>query len=291
MSPTHIGFADLRGVLTLALPRRSSCGLIAGKCYKSCGNERSKQTAMQLELLDQMLGNRNVWLLACFSVYLISIFAFAILYYRLYRKNTTLFLFSRDILNSQRGAFAVTANRSIDQLELEIEALRHLYNQLCEGADFHALRDHKTVGHLPSGHGYVISERKEVIYGTPGDAPETVTYYDLEIQGPEKTTIRTIGLGGQLYRWERGWDARVGGELRTRERTVDDYRRRLGTLQSDSPEIWSFWDFVYFSAISQTTVGYGDILPNSTTVRILIVVQILIGYAIIVVLLNMIFAE
>src|SRR5262249_23677578 len=36
--------------------------------------------------------------------------------------------------------------------------------------------------------------------------------------------------------------------------------RRQGTLSGASPEVWSYWDFFYFSAISQTTVGYGDVL-------------------------------
>lgn len=47
-------------------------------------------------------------------------------------------------------------------------------------------------------------------------------------------------------------------------------------------------DFVYFSLITQSTVGYGDILPNSTAVRVLVSVQILLGYLILVVLINLV---
>lgn len=42
-------------------------------------------------------------------------------------------------------------------------------------------------------------------------------------------------------------------------------------------EPWSYWDFLYFSTITQTTVGYGDILPNATYVRIIVILQVLIG--------------
>jgi hypothetical protein len=36
-------------------------------------------------------------------------------------------------------------------------------------------------------------------------------------------------------------------------------------------------DFLYFSAVTITTVGYGDILPNSTRVRTLVMLESLLG--------------
>jgi hypothetical protein len=45
---------------------------------------------------------------------------------------------------------------------------------------------------------------------------------------------------------------------------------------------------VYFSTIVQTTVGFGDILPNRTPVRMLVTAQIMIGYALLVVVLNIV---
>jgi len=40
---------------------------------------------------------------------------------------------------------------------------------------------------------------------------------------------------------------------------------------------WVFFDFLYFSVITQTTVGYGDILPNSTHIRLIVMIQSLLG--------------
>jgi hypothetical protein len=43
------------------------------------------------------------------------------------------------------------------------------------------------------------------------------------------------------------------------------------------PNMWSYWDFMYFSGITLTTVGYGDILPNRTLIRMLVLSEILVG--------------
>jgi hypothetical protein len=49
---------------------------------------------------------------------------------------------------------------------------------------------------------------------------------------------------------------------------------------------WTYLDFLYFSAGSLTGGAFGDIIPNSTIVRVLCTLQTIIGYFLIVVLLN-----
>lgn len=44
---------------------------------------------------------------------------------------------------------------------------------------------------------------------------------------------------------------------------------------------YPLWNFMYFSAVTITTLGYGDILPNSTTVRILVMIETVFGVIII----------
>ncbi len=68
-------------------------------------------------------------------------------------------------------------------------------------------------------------------------------------------------------------------------------RRVLDSLATDAPEVWSYWDFLYFSAITQFTVGYGDILPNSTPVRMIIVLQTCIAAALLIVAINIGFVK
>ena len=55
--------------------------------------------------------------------------------------------------------------------------------------------------------------------------------------------------------------------------------------------IWNQFDFIYFSTITISTVGYGDILPNSTTVRMIVVSEVLLGQVVLVVLLNFVLTD
>jgi uncharacterized membrane protein len=66
---------------------------------------------------------------------------------------------------------------------------------------------------------------------------------------------------------------------------------RLVSITSDTPLVWGFWDFIYFSTVIQTTIGLGDILPNSTLVRKLVVLQVIIGYGLLSVALNLVLSQ
>lgn len=50
--------------------------------------------------------------------------------------------------------------------------------------------------------------------------------------------------------------------------------------------IYPLTDFLYFSAITITTLGYGDILPNSSLVRGLVMIEVLFGVIIIAIFLS-----
>jgi hypothetical protein len=62
----------------------------------------------------------------------------------------------------------------------------------------------------------------------------------------------------------------------------------LNAVEDDKVDIWSYIDFLYFSVITQGTVGYGDIIPNCRLVRVLVATQVVIGYMILVVIINLV---
>jgi hypothetical protein len=69
---------------------------------------------------------------------------------------------------------------------------------------------------------------------------------------------------------------------------IETLSARVKTFDEDYPDIWNYIDFLYFSTVTQTTVGYGDILPNNRTIRVLVCFQILFGYILLAGLLNIV---
>ncbi len=74
-----------------------------------------------------------------------------------------------------------------------------------------------------------------------------------------------------------------------REKEYQDLKDRQNTITTqlrDSNHYLSFWDFLYFSTITQSSTGYGDILPNSRFVRMTVTFQIIAGLFVLGILIN-----
>jgi hypothetical protein len=61
-----------------------------------------------------------------------------------------------------------------------------------------------------------------------------------------------------------------------KRKSRDDLILRLAHLVREEPD-WDFADFFYFSTVTMTTLGYGDITPNDTKTRMLVASQSLFG--------------
>lgn len=70
------------------------------------------------------------------------------------------------------------------------------------------------------------------------------------------------------------------------EAEVDSLAGLSSELKRELVSALSPVDFIYFSFITMTTLGYGDILPNSTFVRGLVILQVMVGIFLLVVVVN-----
>lgn len=114
---------------------------------------------------------------------------------------------------------------------------------------------------------------------------------EVMITGPEDHTPRPKKLQQWMNEIARG--LRLDMYQQMTATVLADLSAEIKRLEAEMKETkvetqryWSYWDFLYFSVITQATVGYGDILPNSTTVRIIVMLQVLVGLVLVVFAIN-----
>jgi hypothetical protein len=233
---------------------------------------------------DMVVHDRNGWLFLVFASYVIIIFVFANIYSFLYRKRPGSFAFNADVLRSQSAEFLIATEHAIETRLKQITYFRHLLEELLENQD---LIDPTRM--LTSSFDYVVTSK----YGykftsrTYSARMVTVTLYYVSVFDLNDQELATLQISSEPQ--DRDQMSKVIGDLvKGLESDVHEHRSRLESLSTDWPKIWTFWDFLYFSTITQTTVGYGDILPNKTVVRVIVIVQIVVGLLMIGILINIV---
>lgn len=234
-------------------------------------------------------GRRGAFLLYTVYLYLGSVFVFAGIYYTLFLHNPANFVFSADIMSAQATTFKLAARRDSVTAELQIGLL-------------HSVVD--TLTRLPASTPLVMRS-------VPGGQEATFRYAGREY-AMAQSSLDPPGSGGVTIRQEGGATLmRIevpAGKLNVTPQTTGEFREeadsliaflrdqlirshdmimRLPTVVRRS---WHYIDFVYFSAITQLTVGYGDILPNTTAVRVLVILQSLVAVVMLVVVINVVLA-
>lgn len=241
---------------------------------------------------------RTVHLIETFLVFILIQTVFAGVYFALYRCSRTNFSFNLDVLKQQ----STLKRGSIEQKNCNLikasQAVIELRALLEEGVSPVQLSkwSMRYMISLPSG------MRCRTSY-QPATHPKEPSAGFFTIVDSNENPILTIdqfafdgGVLGMpnvsdlcprnLDEWRNAlpdWQNEVN---RRREEAAE----QVSSLDTNSPDVWTYWDFLYFSTITQTTVGFGDILPNSTPIRMLVSGQILAGYALLVVVLNIVLA-
>lgn len=211
-----------------------------------------------------------------FGAYILSIVVFGILYYRW--RDGRFFIPSQIVESRARDAFE-RITTAIAVLTREIKAMEEVRTALASG-DIDGVP-----ATLPSGH--KVETRVYTMHNGPSEYQDRLclTVVDgngvvlCNVEGPQDESLTPKYFIQWLEEMLNVWYSRKG------RRQV-----RLTELLSEPEKSFNLWDFIYFSGITQTTVGFGDILPNSTRIRIVVLIQILWGYFLLAFILNVVLA-
>lgn len=113
---------------------------------------------------------------------------------------------------------------------------------------------------------WCVTERKDSILSS-----EKMQLFPINFQKSFKEVLTpgVMGLRTQLSYALRDFEA----EIQQNKKEITRLTQQLKNSQSEL----NYWDFFYFSTITQTSTGYGDILPNSRVVRGVVTLQIIMG--------------
>ncbi|HKI05352.1 MAG TPA: potassium channel family protein [Thermoanaerobaculia bacterium] len=241
----------------------------------------------------ELAANRNQWILSVFLFYVALVFLFGAIYFLIYSSNRRAFAFNSDIIRSQSRAVEIDSYSRLEQLELELRQLKQLKQDLVTmdadptlGREFGGL--FLTSTFRGAGRDYTVIWPKARNAFPGGGEPPPTNLRITTLDGEE--SVRVVGSShydlpqtasefrSLCDKWISDWEA-----------TQEEVQAVLDSLGTDSPKVWSYWDFLYFSAITQFTVGYGDILPNSTFVRLVVLLQTCIAALLLVVVINVAF--
>jgi len=218
-------------------------------------------------------------LLMVFGSFIVSILVFAFIYYWLYGRSVHHFSFNAEILKRQKVLVEERCKAELTDLVKNMSLLGDLESALTEKNATILAESAPNDVFLPSGRRYAFG----VVSGR--STSTTACYVSVSNEKGER-----IGFARASSLPEK--DAH--DFLQVAKDSIEGLKREAAALQKQitelplesPPGVWEFWDFVYFSTIVQTTIGLGDILPNSTLIRLLVIFQVLGGYAILVVAVN-----
>jgi hypothetical protein len=96
--------------------------------------------------------------------------------------------------------------------------------------------------------------------------------------------ISHVFFGGKIQTLKNCYDYAMNEVLEEKQELGQSLSMTKASIKKQ--EIFNYCDFIYFSIITSTTIGYGDILPNSTMIRMIVSLQSLISICITIFFLN-----
>jgi len=219
-----------------------------------------------------------------FVIYLAIILIFSLIYYNVYENSASNFSFNNEILNTQKLTFENSAAEEIQEISNIVNLLNQLDTALilnnCEIK--YPTFWNKNVQIKTSNTIYLFSTNHSL------QKKRGLVFSFLSIKDLNETELFKLSIPNNIANPKDLNECRMSVEtlLNFYNNEFIAINKKIESISTSTPDIWNYIDFLYFSTITQSTIGYGDILPNSTTVRLLVVIQTIISSMILIIFLN-----
>jgi hypothetical protein len=220
---------------------------------------------------------RNGWLIVTFLAFIGTIVGFGFVYMLFSKKRRSHFVFNSDIVAAQKQQVQQDAAAAARGLQLILAVVRE-----CLYAVDNSSEQRKVVSLESGARCECIFDSTDILAAEFSRLPGSC----VKVYSSENKL-----LGEYFIYYNDSTHEALSRTLRRVETEYSDVVRQLQSLTTPLPDVWSFVDFLYFSTMTQTTVGYGDILPNSSAVRKVVMLQVLVGYALVIIVLNLAFSR
>lgn len=237
------------------------------------------------------MGKKNCRLISIFIIYLLIIIFFSLIYRGFFEHDNSSFVFARDIYQTQAKGQRITDSIEISKLgevRCILDSLRTRIKKKIFVPDSSFTMFNYHIYRFKISNRFVEFDINENFFGEPrkGELNHLVTVRDTFNAFVNFYNEGLVGLNFKKYPYD---SVKVIETLINKR--INYINDDLSILNSKKTVKWSLIDFIYFSSITQATVGYGDILPNSTVIRFIVTIQTLIGVFMTVILISFSYLE
>jgi ion channel len=239
-------------------------------------------------MLTTFTNSKQEFVIVTFALYLFSIVVFANIYFAIYGRDRRNFAFHADIAEQHREEARSRLNARLQSASERARLLEEALVEVAAHANLSNAKREEIV--LVTATGALVHFEPTVqLVPSGGPTPRSEPSTRLELRDP-------VGNIVWQTEWAAGPDSSEPGYFgKSIKRFAEQQRKEeqsttmsLEAVEKDAAAEWTLLDFLYFSTIIQSTVGLGDMLPNSTISRRIVAIQIIVGYAILVLLLNIV---
>jgi len=224
------------------------------------------------------LNNRNFRLRWVFYLYLLLILIFANFYYFSYNIAPSSFVFAKDVHQSKLTSQIKEDSILIHNLENEASLLKYMLQRIAKpnlsksDSIYSNFRYIFLRWHIKDMDLEIAINKLIFKTSTIGKIfPHKIALYERDENDPFFEREVSIKVTNSDIK-----SPEIIGEKIAKSR-IEANSLELKQIKNADYLRWNFIDFFYFSTITQATVGYGDMLPNSTFIRFLVALQTLIG--------------